>query len=353
MSDKSQRTEKPTPRRLQKAREEGRFLSSKEAVSAVTLTASVIILIQLFPQWMDLWITHTRFFIQQAFTQEISIREAVGLWQTLILEGLLPLLLWGIPVVLAGLFIQLVITRFGIAASRLKPELNRLNPLQKIKQLPGQNLFSAAQSIVLLGLLSLIVFLQMPEWFRTMQVLPLRPLHSALQTVAMSLQDLLWKALGLFLLIGTIDFIRQKMKFAQELRMTRQEIRDEFKESEGNPLIKQRIRRIQRDASQRRMMEKVPAATAIIVNPTHYSVAIHYDLDSMAAPRVVAKGKNYIARRIRETAIAHNVPIVENPPLARSLYKSVDVGKEIPAAFYRAVAEILAYIYRLMNGRSI
>ena len=133
--------------------------------------------------------------------------------------------------------------------------------------------------------------------------------------------------------------------------MTKQEVREEVKEQQGNPQIKMRIRRIQRDLARRQMMKEVSKATAVIVNPTHYAVAIRYSLDSGAAPKVVAKGKNYLAQRIRKRALEHQVPIVENPPLARALYKSAEVGQEIPANLYRAVAEILAYIYRLMNGR--
>jgi flagellar biosynthetic protein FlhB len=133
--------------------------------------------------------------------------------------------------------------------------------------------------------------------------------------------------------------------------MSKQEIRDELKEVEGSPLMKQRIRRLRRDAARRRMMQEVAKATAVIVNPTHYAVALKYSMQSAGAPTVVAKGKNYLALRIKQRAIDHQVPLVENPPLAQALYKSVDVGQEIPAQFYRAVAEILAYIHRLMNGR--
>ena len=135
------------------------------------------------------------------------------------------------------------------------------------------------------------------------------------------------------------------------MRMSKQEIRDELKEVEGSPLMKQRIRKLRRDMSRRRMMHAVPTATAVIVNPTHYAVALKYDMNTPGAPRVVAKGKNYLALRIKQRAIDNQVPLVENPPLAQALYKSVDVGQEIPVQFYRAVAEILAYIHRLMNGR--
>ena len=129
--------------------------------------------------------------------------------------------------------------------------------------------------------------------------------------------------------------------------MSKQEVREESKEQQGDPQVKMRIRRLQRDLARRRMMKEVPAATAVIVNPTHYAVAIRYSIESAAAPKVVAKGKNYVARRIRKLAVEHQVPIVENPPLAQALYKSVDVGQEIPEQFYSAVAEILAYVYEL------
>jgi flagellar biosynthetic protein FlhB len=135
------------------------------------------------------------------------------------------------------------------------------------------------------------------------------------------------------------------------MRMSKQEIRDEAKEADGNPQVKQKIRRLQKEALRRRMMSQVPTATAVIVNPTHFAVAIRYHVESMSTPVVVAKGKNYLALRIRQKAIENLVPIVENPPLAQALYASVEVGQEIPANFYRAIAEILAYIYKLRGAR--
>jgi flagellar biosynthetic protein FlhB len=133
--------------------------------------------------------------------------------------------------------------------------------------------------------------------------------------------------------------------------MSKQDLRDETKETEGNPQMKSRIRRIQRDLARRNMMKDISKATAVIVNPTHYAVAIRYDMEGMAAPLVLAKGRNYLARRIREIAMEHQVPIIENEPLAQALYKSAEVGQEIPAHLYRAVAEVLAYIFKLMHPR--
>ena len=181
--------------------------------------------------------------------------------------------------------------------------------------------------------------------------LPLLSLEPALQLVASTFKSLLWKAGFVLLLLGCVDLVRQNKRYAKTMRMTKQEVRQELKDSDGNPQIKQRVRRIQRDVARRNMMKEVPKATAVIVNPTHYSVAIRYEMDTMAAPRVVAKGKNYLAHRIRAIANDHHVPIIENQPLAQALYKSADVGQEIPVHLYRAVAEILAYIFKLMNPR--
>jgi flagellar biosynthetic protein FlhB len=167
--------------------------------------------------------------------------------------------------------------------------------------------------------------------------------------IGASFRDFLWKAAALFCGIGILDFVRVYRHHYKSLRMTKLEVRDELKETEGNPQIKQRVRRIQRDMARRNMLREIPNATAVIVNPTHFAVAIRYDMEEMSAPRVLAKGKNYLALRIRQIAVEHEVPIVENQPLAQALYKSADVGQEIPPQLYRAVAEVLAYIYKLMH----
>jgi flagellar biosynthetic protein FlhB len=145
--------------------------------------------------------------------------------------------------------------------------------------------------------------------------------------------------------------VRGRGKYRNQLKMSKQDLRDESKETDGNPQIKARVRRIQRDMRRKNMMREVATATAVVVNPTHYAVALRYEQGAMAAPLVVAKGKNYLAARIRQRAIENQVPIIENPPLAQALYKSVDVGQEIPAHLYRAVAEILAYIFKLMGRK--
>jgi len=191
---------------------------------------------------------------------------------------------------------------------------------------------------------------RLPELLR----LPLMPVSSGAIATGGLIKDALRRAAFVLVVLGAIMLVRERGRYNKRLRMSKQEVRDESKDTDGNPQIKARVRRIQRDMRRRNMMKDIPSATAVVVNPTHYAVALRYDQGLMAAPKVVAKGRNYLAARIRQRAIQNQVPIIENPPLAQALYKSVDVGQDIPPHLYRAVAEILAYIFRIMGkaGRS-
>jgi flagellar biosynthetic protein FlhB len=350
MADSGQRTEQPTQRRLEKARREGQFPSSKEFVSAVQFLGFLILAAGFGGAWFLRILNFTRQLLARAFFTELTPAELVSLVRELILPTLTPLLLGGGALVLLVLFVQMASTRFGISLSKLAPDFQRLNFLSKIQNLPAQNLPSFFQALILLPLIGLVVYYEITGNLDQLLALPWMSAQVGLLRVAASLTTLLWRAGSLFLVVGVIDLFWQRHRYTKQLRMSKQEVREEAKEQQGNPQIKMRIRRIQRDLARRQMMKDIPHATAVIVNPTHYAVAIRYSLDSGAAPKVVAKGKNYLAQRIRRKAIEHQVPIVENPPLARALYNSADVGQEIPANLYRAVAEILAYIYRLMNG---
>ena len=187
---------------------------------------------------------------------------------------------------------------------------------------------------------------RLPELLR----LPMMPVAAGAAAAGLLVKDAMRKASFVLVMLGLVMLVRERARYSKRLRMSKQDLRDEAKDTEGNPQTKARIRRLQRDMRRKNMMREVAKATAVIVNPTHYAVAIRYEQGAMAAPLVVAKGKNYLAARIRLRAIENQVPIIENPPLAQALYKSVDVGQEIPAHLYRAVAEILAYIFKLMGN---
>lgn len=352
MADQGQRTEKPTKRKLEKARREGQFAASKELLAALQFVTFVLLLSAAGTDFFTRTRRMTSYFLTGAFHWELTPRGVGRIYlQSLILvfQPLLWMGAWLVAVALAG---QLGSTRLGISFHKLTPDPARLNPLQKLASVPRQNAAAFMQALLFLPLLALAVWKIASENLSAYAGLGRQGLAPALEIVRGSLQDFLWKAAFLFLLIGGLDFLRVYRRHMQSLRMTKQEIREELKESEGNPQMKGRVRRIQRDMARRNMMREIPNATAVVVNPTHYAVAIRYELESMAAPKVLAKGKNYLARRIRQIAADHQVPVIENAPLAQALYKSAEVGQEIPPHLYRAVAEVLAYIFRLMHPRT-
>jgi flagellar biosynthesis protein FlhB len=351
MADHSGKTEEPTQRRLEKARKEGQFPQAKEFVAALQFLVLLMLLAAGGASWMREFRLTARLLLSMAFRKEIGTADISALAWQIFWRHLLPLALAGGAVVLATLAFRLVTTRFGFSVKKLTPDAARFNPISKLRDLPKQNLPSLLQAMILLPLFLWAVYAVASEKWNDFLVLPLESVDAGVARLGSSLMELFWKAAGLFVVFGSVDLFRQLRKHKQDLRMSKQEIKEEVKDQEGNPQMKARIRRLQRDRARRQMMKEVPKATAVIVNPTHYAVAIRYQLESMAAPMVVAKGKNYLALRIRQKATDHGVPIIENPPLARALYESADVGQEIPPHLYRAVAEILAYIFKLMNGR--
>jgi flagellar biosynthetic protein FlhB len=351
MADRSGKTEPATQRRLEKARKEGQFPAAREFVSALQFMVFLALLGAWGAGWFAQFCQTTRWLFVRAFAPGIAVEDLTSIAWQLTWKHFLPLALAGLAVAGATLGFRLITTRFGLSLKKLAPDLARLNPLTKLKELPRQNLPTLLQSVIMLPLFLWAVYAIARDKLEGFLALPLESVSSGWRFIGGSLMELFWKAAGLFLVFGVVDLARQIRRHQQELRMSKQDIKDEVKELEGNPQMKAKIRRLQRDRLRRNMMKEVPKATAVVVNPTHYAVAIRYQVDSMAAPMVVAKGKNYLALRIRQKAVENQVPIIENPPLAQALYKSVEVGQEIPPHLYRAVAEILAYIYKLMHGR--
>ena len=349
MADNGQKTEQPTAKRLDKARKEGQFPAARQFVSAMQFLAFVAVI----EAWGGQWFAALRLLMRHALAAAFSAQPAPAAEiSRYLLVGALRLLAPAAGVLLvATLGVQLAATQLGVSLKKLAPDLKRLNPWSRLRELPRQNLPALLRAVVMLPLFGMAVYGIIRDNLFAYMALPFQGVESGFRQVCGSLGTLLWKASAVFVVFGAMDLFRQRRRYRKDLRMSKQEIRDEVKETEGNPQMKARIRRIQRDRLRHKMMKEVPKATAVIVNPTHYAVALRYALDSMATPVVVAKGKNYLAQRIRQRAMEHQVPIVENPPLAQALYRSVDVGQEIPAHLYRAVAEILAYVYKLMNGR--
>lgn len=350
MSDRDQRSEQPTQQRRRKSRDEGKFAVSREFVAAVQFLVFVWLMTDWSASWFQQCLTGMKAMILASFETSVSIAGVVGIAAHSAASISTAFFGTGAIIACAMLLAQMAVSGFGFATAKLMPDLQRLNPLSSVRETISRNRRAFLEALllfpVLLGLCWVIIAGRIKEFAR----LPLMTAPAGLMVVAGTIADLLWKAAGLFFVWGVIDLFRQRRRFENELKMTKQEVRDESKQNEGNPAIKMKIRRMRRELLRRRMMSEVPAATAVIVNPTHFAVALRYDIHGSSAPKVVAKGKNYLALRIRDKAIAHQVPVIENPPLAQALYRNVEVGQEIPASLYRAVAEVLAYVFRLMRG---
>ncbi|HWR36688.1 MAG TPA: EscU/YscU/HrcU family type III secretion system export apparatus switch protein [Clostridia bacterium] len=337
------KTEQPTPRRRDKAREQGQIARSRELPGALSVFGALMVLAWQGPSMLMLW--------RDFFTA--SLRAAEG---DLRIES--PLLLWSVvavgrwvlPAVAAAwtLAVASSLAQGGLvwapAALAFKPE--RLSPASKLGQLFSTQAVSGVLKSLLPAGAVLYLSLQVleREWVRLVMSANLRA-TAVLPIVLECAFEIGWKC-GLALLAWAgADYLLVRQKLEGELKMSREEVREEMKQSEGNPAVKGRIRRLQRQVQRRRMLQDVERATVVVVNPTHFAIALEYQPD-MAAPTVIAKGRNLLAEQIKQTARWHNVPIVENPPLAHALYRATQVGQAIPAKLYAAVAEILAFVYR-------
>jgi flagellar biosynthetic protein FlhB len=346
MADES-RTEQPTPRRRQQAREQGQIPVSRDLTQAVQFVLAVVLLGWTAPELLEGLQQCQRGLLAEAFRGPLDGARLGGVVRDLLRGPLTGVVFLGAALLAASLGMHLIQTGFAVTPKRLKPDASRFHPGARLKELPGQNLRETTKALILLPLFGWAAWAVVHDNLDAILQLPRQSAAAATAMVGASIESLLWKGGLALLALGAWDYARQRQRLMRKLRMTRQEVRQEQKDLEGNPMIKARLRRLQREFMRRRMMARVPRSTVVITNPQHYAVALEYHLETMRAPVVTAKGQNYMALRIRQEADRHGVPIVENPPLAQALYKTCEVGSEIPVALYRAVAEILAYIFRL------
>lgn len=346
--DDSQKTEDPTEKKLQDSREKGQVPSSKEVNHLFMIFAATLIVMTVAPGMMSK-ISHLLLkFIEAPHAIPMDQTHLAATLTTLSAQTFQILLVPLIMLIVAALLSGLVQTGVLLAPDRLKPKL------EKISLLKGAKRLFSSQSVTEFtkGILKLTVV----GGIATMVMLP--ELKSIEQTVSMPLTDVMlliyWLIIRLLVavvsivaFIAAMDFLYVKFKHLRDQRMSRQDIKDEMKQSEGDPHVRQRLRQIRHERAQSRMMAAVPDATVIVTNPTHYSVALKYELHDMAAPMVVAKGVDHMAMRIREVAKEHNVPVVENIAVARALYATVEIDQEVPTEHFKAVAEIISYVMRL------
>jgi flagellar biosynthesis protein FlhB len=339
------RTERATPRRRQKAQEKGQVLRNRDLVSAMTILVVILLLAWRPESWIGQWHGYFARCLNASILSDWNSRIPVIAWTSFAIAQ------WIGPILAAALMVALLGTvaqgGFVFAAEALTPNFERLNPANNMKQLFSTAGFSRIlRALLPFGvMLYLALRLLLNEAATILHSGRLRP-SGSLALMAHLGFALAWQCALVLFAWSAVDFLMQRYTFERSLRMTKQEVREESKDSEGNPQIKGRLRRLRREMLRRSLQKDVRRATAVVTNPTHYAVALEYRPESMAAPVVVAKGRNLIAQRIKELARWHEIPLVENPPLAQALYKSADVGQVIPPRLYAAVAEILAFIYR-------
>jgi flagellar biosynthetic protein FlhB len=347
-----ERSEPPTARRKSEARREGNIAKSPELGGALLLVAATLLVALLGPGILGRFKSVlTDVLTDDVLGSPLVVSDAAKVATYVAVAGAriaLPILL--LLAVSAYVF-QFIQVGWLITLKPLQPTLSKLDPIKGAKRLVDlSSWFKAALSVVKVAIIVLVVALTIYQYrFEIITMAYLSPIQGVGKSALLVL-NLAIRILVVLLLLGLLDYAYQRWKNFQDLKMTKQEVKDEMKSVEGDPLVKRRRYRMQQSIAIQRINSAIPQADVIVTNPDHISIAIQYDAETMAAPIVVAKGADYLALRIRQLALLNSIPIVERPPLARALYKQAAVGQEIPPDFYNAVAEILAYVYQL-DGR--
>lgn len=351
--ESGERTELPSEKRLREAREQGNIPRSRELATAAVFGAGVLAITGFTPTlargalgWMKIALSPD----PELYKHPDQLFGHVGSLLIQLLWVVLPIV---VICVLAGFIGPVLMGGLRFSNKALMPDFKRLDPMAGLKRLYGaESIAELLKSLLRVICVGGAAVLCLKLGVSQLRELLTMPLEQGVRTGLGFAGTLLFACAGALMLLAAIDAPYQKWNWLRKLKMTRQELREEMKESEGRPEVKGRIRQMQHQLSQRRMIEDVPTADVVLVNPTHYAVALKYDADRMGAPRVVAKGVDEVALRIREVAEAHRVAIVSAPPLARALYRESQLGREIPVRLYTAVAQILSYVYQLRAWRN-
>ncbi len=354
MADDAEKTEPATPKKKDDARRKGQVAQSRDVSTVLLLVAGTIAL----GSPLGTRLVRTIFVHASEVWAGLLLRpDSIADYHALFLD--LGLLVGGLLMPFAGLFLvvgvagNLIQIGWMVSSEALQPKLEKLDPIQGMKRFVSlDRLYELAKALIrLVVVVCVLIWLLSPA------------LPDVLTHVGAGVADIgvlagglleraVWTILAIFAAFAVLDYVWQRYQYEKRLRMTKQEVRDETKQREGDPKVKSRIRQIQRETAQRRMFEAIADADVVVVNPTHYAVALQYRPPEQSSPKVLAKGRNHVALRIRRRAEELGIPLVENPPVAQLLYKTAKVDREIPEELYQAVAEVLAYVYRLDRRRA-
>lgn len=347
-----EKTEPATAKKLSDARDEGKVAKSQELNSAAMLIA-LFMLLRIFVSFLGEGFVGV-FQWSYKLIPEVVQSERSGMTvrgvSTIINQSLVEMLKLMAPFLIGGFVVAIVISivqvGWKVSTKPMEPKLDKFNPINGFKRIFSKDsLFNLFKSILKIALIFYVAYTCIKDQQKNLFILYEIPLKQAISLIGNIIIDTGLRISLVYLVVGIADYAYQKFRFKEDMKMTKQEVKEEYKNTEGDPQIKGQQRQRMREASQRRMMQDVPKADVVITNPTHISVAIRYDSEQESAPTVLAKGEDYLAMKIREAAKENNVPIMENKPLARAIYATVDIGEQIPPELYQAVAEILAVVY--------
>ncbi|MBU0767857.1 MAG: flagellar biosynthesis protein FlhB [Proteobacteria bacterium] len=347
----AEKTEEATPKKRQELKEKGEVAKSRELASVAVLLAALISL-SLFGSFMY---NHIQIIMKGAFSfpgiHNFNIPEFLKFTQNIISRFIILLLPLFTAIFITAILSNIMQVGVIFSSESITPKLSKIDPIKGFgRLLSKQSLMELLKSLLKLAIVGGIAFLTIKGEMKNVALLGDKELNSIFVYILEIFFKIFIRCSLAMIVLVIIDYAFQKWDFENRNKMTKQEVKDDFKKSEGDPLIKSRIRSIQMEMARKRMMQDVPEADVVITNPTHFAVALKYDGLSMAAPKVIAKGSRKMAQKIKDVASEHGIPILENKELARNLYSLVEVGQEIPPELYQTVAEILAYIYRLKSN---
>lgn len=352
LTDDSQKTEEPTQKRLDESRKKGQVAQSREINNWVMISAGAFVLLSMGPGMMHDFKTLFRLYIEQPHLISQSPNgldyEMTSLFLEVVKILFLPLLIFIIAAIAAPLL------QVGplFTAETIKPKLSKISVISGAKRLFSmRSIVEFLKSLLKMAVISAVMLILMMPFYGGIEHLVGLPIPLALYELHSLIARLLVGVISVLTVIAIMDYIYQRMEHQKKLRMSKQEIKDEFKQTEGDPMVKAKLAELRQIRARTRMMAAVPEADVVITNPTHYAIALKYDPAQMDAPVLVAKGVDDVALRIKDLAKEHNVTIVENPPLARGLFDAMEIDDMIPGEFFKAVAEVISYVFRLKGKK--
>lgn len=346
-SGTGEKTESATPRRREEARQKGQVSRSQDLNAAIILIATMATLLTTAPYFLGQIEAFTKLYLLQRTLEDINQEQVM----MILVECSLLMARVCLPVMGAAFFAALTVNLlqvgFLVSPEALMPKMSRINPIEGAKnKFSLRAVVELIKSLAKIGITGYVVYTILRDNFYMLPRFLDMSIVAILPTVGSIVLEMAIKVGILFLVIGIFDFLYQWFEYEKSLKMSKYDIKQEYKQTEGDPQIKSKQRQIQRETAMKRMMAEVPKADVVITNPTHYAVALRYEAESMQAPMLLAKGQGFVALKIREIAEENKISIVENPPLARMIYASVEIGQTIPEDLYQAVAEVLAFVYK-------